>query len=297
MTLRSVSHALSRRTPWPVTEAACAADALALLSAAPYRLVISDVRMPGMDGLALLREVGRMKQAPPVVMMTAYGTIELAVECLKRGAYDFLTKPVELDQLAGLVQSALGCRESEADGDSAAHLCGLIGASQAMREVFRQIRALAAVSSTVLVTGESGTGKELVSRAIHTLSERRHKKLVVVNCPAIPESMLESELFGHTCGAFTNAVTGRQGLIEEADGGTLVLDEIGDLPLPLQAKILRVLEDREVRPVGSNKARQVNVRVIAVTNQNPPGQGGRGALQARPLSPAERAAAPPSPAA
>jgi DNA-binding NtrC family response regulator len=262
--LISVSASLSKATSYPVSAAASAAEALAMIPAAAFSLIISDVKMPQMDGLALLREVGRLRQAPPVVMLTAYGSIELAVECLKCGAYDFLTKPVEMDRLLALVRNALGkAKHSEEEG-----LCGLLGKSRAMRAVFSQIRSYAATDSTVLVTGESGTGKELAAKAIHALSARRQRKLVVVNCPAIPEPVLESELFGHARGAFTSAVADRKGLLEEADGGTVVLDEIGDLPLRLQAKLLRVLEDKEVRPLGSNRSRRVDLRCLALTNQD-----------------------------
>lgn len=261
--LQSLRASLARSTSWPVAVAASGAEALAMLQATEARLIISDVRMPQMDGLALLREVRRLRPGAPVVMLTAYGSIELAVECLKSGAYDFLTKPVEMERLVSLIHNALGKEEAPRSG-----LCGIVGRSAAMQRVFAQMRLLAAADSTVLITGESGTGKELAARAIHTLSKRRHKRLVVVNCPAIPEQVLESELFGHARGAFTSAVAERKGLIEEADGGTLVLDEVGDLPLSLQAKLLRVLEDKEVRPVGANRARRADVRCLALTNQN-----------------------------
>jgi DNA-binding NtrC family response regulator len=258
--LQSLHTGISKLTSWPVAEAGSAAAALRMFKEKPFRLVISDIRMPDMDGLALLKEIGRLERACSVIMLTAFGTIELAVECLKNGAYDFLTKPVELHSLASLINRALGGAKPPVG------LGGLVGRSEAMQTVFHQIEVFARTDSTVLITGESGTGKELTARAIHALSERCQGKLVVVNCPAIPGPVLESELFGHTRGAFTNAVADRKGLFEEAHGGTLILDEIADLPLGLQAKLLRILEDREVRPVGSNRSRKVDVRCIALTN-------------------------------
>lgn len=255
--------------------AANAAQALEALESETVSLMLTDLRMPGMDGLELLREALAVEPALSVIVLTGFGSIETAVEALKAGAYDFLTKPVDKDVLLRTLDKALErnrlleenfCLRSwvasrELDDE-------LVGESVAMRRLKEQIRAVAQSDYTVLITGESGTGKERISRAIHKLSSRRDKPLLTVNCPAIPDQLLESELFGHEKGAFTGADRTRKGIFVEASGGTLLLDEIGDISMNIQTKLLRVLQEREVRPVGSSRSVPVDVRILASTNRD-----------------------------
>jgi DNA-binding NtrC family response regulator len=249
-------------------------SALKLLQERPCALMITDLRMPGMDGFALLKQAIALEPALSVIVLTGFGTIETAVAALKTGAYDFLTKPIDQDGLYGVVAKGLDraalLRENRRLKDAMA-VWGprheLIGDSPAMRRLSEQIEAVAATDYTVLILGESGTGKELVARTIHRLSSRGEHTMVNINCTAIPEHLLESELFGHVKGAFTGADKPRQGLFLAADGSSLHLDEIGDLPLQLQPKILRALQEREIRPVGGTEDIPVNVRILASTNR------------------------------
>jgi two-component system response regulator HydG len=231
--------------------------------------------MPGVDGLELLPQLARRLPGATLILMSAFGTADLAIEAMKRGAYDYLSKPFAPSELLLVLRKA---RERErlrrsnqtlrrevqrAVGDRA-----IVAASPAMIAVLELLERAAEFKSTVLLTGESGTGKEVLARAIHAQSPRRDESFVAVNCAAIPEALLESELFGHAKGAFTGADRARRGLFVEADGGTLFLDEIGELPLPLQAKLLRVLETSSVRPVGGGTERKIDVRVVAATNRD-----------------------------
>ena len=249
--------------------------ALADLSAKPCDVMVSDLRMPGLTGLDLLPKALALAPSLGIVLLTAHGDIDSAVLALRAGAYDFLTKPVDSDHLArvvakGLERAAL-LRENRRLRAAAAACgtdAGLLGESPAMRQVKSTIAAVAASDYTVLIRGESGTGKELAARAIHALSRRVDGPLLSVNCPAIPDQILESELFGHVRGAFTGAERDRRGLFVAANGGILVLDEIGDIPMSVQTKLLRVLQEREVRPVGSSKSIPVDVRILAATNQD-----------------------------
>jgi two-component system response regulator AtoC len=260
---------------WEARAVASAADALRELEARDCDLVLTDVRMPGMDGLALLREIQRLRPELTVIVMSAYGAQEAALEAMKAGAYDYVSKPFRKDEVVLVLRKAeererlarenRRLRTELAGGWGPANL---VGASAAMQEVLRQIRKVAPQKTTVLVQGESGTGKELVARALHELSPRAPLPFVAVNCGAIPSELIESELFGHVRGAFTDATRTRKGLAEEADGGTLFLDEIGELPLALQPKLLRFLEDEEVRPLGDVRARKVDVRVVAATGRD-----------------------------
>jgi len=237
-------------------------------------LVITDVQMPTMSGYEVLRAIRELGPETVVIVVTAFATVEKAVEAMRQGAHDYLTKPFSRDALCMAVEKALAFRglkeeNSRLKSQLAARqpLAEIIGVSAPMQELARQIRQVAPSEATVLIGGESGTGKELVARAIHRASDRGQESFVPVNCAAIPKDLLESELFGHLKGAFTGAVRDRQGKFAQADGGTLFLDEVGELPLDLQPKLLRALQEREIEPVGG-KPRKVDVRVVAASNRD-----------------------------
>ncbi|MGE4299317.1 MAG: sigma-54-dependent transcriptional regulator [Desulfovibrionaceae bacterium] len=258
-----------------VLVSADAAHALETLRTTQVALMITDLRMPGVDGMELLGQALTLEPDMSVVLHTAYGTIETAVQALKSGAYDFITKPVEPETLfrvvdKGLERNRLLGENQRLRSRVARHDLAdvLIGESQPMRRLTEQLAAVAASDYTVLIRGESGTGKELAARAIHRQSNRAAKPLVSINCSAIPTELMESELFGHVKGAFTGADRHHKGLFPAAHQGTLLLDEIGDLPRDIQAKLLRVLQEREVRPVGSSQSVKVDVRVLASTNRD-----------------------------
>jgi DNA-binding NtrC family response regulator len=249
--------------------------ALALLEHEDVDLILTDLRMPAMGGLDLLSAVKRRDPNLPVVLMTAYGSVKDAVQAMKDGAFDFIVKPFEIDELAAVLGNALKLHDALRDNQRLrAELEGrysfssLIGSSPAFRSVISAIGEVCESKATVLVTGESGTGKEMVARAIHFNSSRKAGPFVAINCAAIPEGLLESELFGHVKGAFTGAVANRSGRFAQAHGGTLFLDEIGDMPIATQAKILRVLQERSFEPVGSTLTREVDVRLLAATNKD-----------------------------
>ena len=240
-----------------------------------YDLVIMDVKMPGVGGLEALSEVRRLRPNLIVVMITAFGTQQIALEAIRKGAYDYFSKPFEIDEMRIVVRRALEKQQllrqiSNLENRLVERLSfdRIIGTSHAMREVYNLIERVITNDVTVLITGESGTGKELVAQAIHYHSARRSKPFVSVNCAAIPEPLLESEMFGHEKGAFTGAVGLKAGRFEAANGGSIFLDEIGDMPLGLQSKLLRVLQEREFTRVGGNKPVRVDIRVIAATNQD-----------------------------
>jgi len=249
-------------------------EALDLVAGKSIDLVLLDIQMPEMNGFEMLDRLQRVDGCVTVIMMTGYGSIETAVDAIKAGAYDFITKPFDKAGLFRTVRKGLEhnllirenihlrrrVRETESFAD-------FVGESKPMQRLYHAIRTTARTDYTVLIRGESGTGKELTARAIHSLSKRRNKALLMVNCPAIPEHLLESELFGHTRGAFTGAQRDQKGLFVEADKSTLCLDEIGDVPVAVQTKLLRVLQEHEVKPVGSTKTRSVDVRIIASTNR------------------------------
>ena len=250
-------------------------QALAILEQQDIDLVISDWRMPGMDGPQLLAEVKQRYPQLPVIVMTAYSTVKNAVQSMRNGAYDYIAKPFDIDELDITVNKALQFRDilrdnarMRAELDEHQHVDSLIGDSPSFRRVLQAIDSVRDSSATILLTGESGTGKEMVARAIHKHGNRADKPFVAVNCAAIPEGLLESEMFGHRKGAFTGAVADRVGRFLQADKGTLFLDEVGDMPLALQAKILRALQERVIEPVGDPRERKVDVRVIAATNKN-----------------------------
>ena len=238
-------------------------------------LVVTDVRMPDLDGLDALQELRALEPSPHVIVITAFGSIETAIKAVKLGAYDYITKPFEIDVLTLAIDKALEERSLRREvarlRREVTHnyrFENIIGKSPAMQEVFDLIRRLAGSAANVLITGESGTGKELIARAIHYNSPRQKRAFVAVNCAAIPDTLLESELFGYKRGAFTDARQDRMGMFVEAEGGTLFLDEIGDLSPQLQAKLLRVLQEREVRPLGANRAEKIDVRVLSATNRD-----------------------------
>lgn len=252
-----------------------APEALAALRAGPYSLLITDLRMPEMDGIELLTEAKRLRPELEVVVMTAYATVETAVHAMKLGATDYLAKPFDKDMLLVVAAKALERSNLRQENrqlrtlvTESVSLGNIIGEAETMQTVFDIVRRVVPVSSTVLITGESGTGKEMVARHIHFCGPRQSKPFIVVNCAAIPDTLVESELFGHEKGAFTGADSARAGKFESADGGTIFLDEIGDMRLDAQAKLLRVLQDGLVERVGADRPRKVDVRVIAATNRD-----------------------------
>jgi len=251
-------------------------EAMRLIRSESYDLAILDIKMPGISGLDLLDKVREIKAELLVVIMTAEAGMKNAVEAMKRGAYDYLTKPFDLDVVDAIIEKANRAREmtlqvSTLKDELKEHYLlerGIIGNSPPMREVYKTIGKVAPSDMTVLVQGESGTGKELIARAIHYNSRRLVKPFIAMNCAAIPKELLESELFGHEKGAFTGAIERKPGKFEQANGGTVFLDEIGDMPLDLQAKILRVLQEREITRTGGSQNIQVDVRIVAATNQD-----------------------------
>ena len=270
--LRLVLETMLRRHGYTVKAVASAEAALAALEAFAPDFVLADVRMGGMSGIELTRELAARGSSVTVIVMSAYGSIELALEAMKAGAYDYVAKPFKQDEVLLALRKAEEReslrRENKALKEqvaAAARFEEMIGKSEAMAGVYRTIEKAAAYATTVLIQGESGTGKELVARALHVRSPRKERRFVAVNCGAIPEALLESELFGHRRGAFTDAVADKRGLFEEAHEGTLFLDEIGELPLATQVKLLRVLQEGTLRRLGDTKDRQVDVRVVAAT--------------------------------
>lgn len=268
-------HYLSREG-YEVATAPSAEAALAYLEDNEADLVLTDLRMGGrMDGLGLVQEIHATRPETQVILMTAFGGIETAIEAIKAGAYHFVAKPVKLPEVGALLQKALTERDLRRENrqlrqavEERYHFGQLLGKSASMQRLFDLLERLANTHSTVLIQGESGTGKELVARALHFNSPRRHQSFVPINCAAMPEGLLESELFGHVKGAFTGAQIARKGLFLEASHGTVFLDEIGEMPAGMQAKLLRVLEQREIRPVGSDREVAVDVRVLAATNRD-----------------------------
>jgi two-component system, NtrC family, response regulator HydG len=262
---------------WAVTAVTGGEDAQTALGREEYAVVLTDLVMEPIDGLAVLREAQRVQPRARVVLMTAFGSLESAIDAMRQGAYDYLTKPFKLPELSVVVKRAVEDqrlreenRRLRAEVERRYSFDNILGRSKAMQGVFEQIRAVADTDAPVLLLGDSGSGKELVSRAIHWHSGRREGAFVAVNCAAIPETLLESELFGHERGAFTGADRKRRGLFVEAQGGTLLLDEIAEMPQSLQVKLLRALQDRVVRPVGGNEEIKVDLRLISATNRDLP---------------------------
>ncbi len=245
------------------------------LDALGTELLLTDLRMPEIDGLDLLQQVRRLPNQFPVIIMTAFATVDTAIEGLRRGAFDYITKPFKLNELTLTIERALSFYRLKMQNQaltSAVHKTWnrqtLVGKSTAIQNIFDLIERVGPASTNVLITGESGTGKEVVARALHNQSPRAQKPFIAINCTAIPDSLMESELFGHVKGAFTGATGDKKGLFEEADGGTIFLDEIGDMDMALQAKLLRVLQERQIKPVGSNQNKSIDVRVIAATHKD-----------------------------
>ena len=273
--MRELIHDVLKARGHQITTAGSGQEALALLAQTDFDVVLTDLRMKRMEGTELLTEIKRLYPDIGVILMTAFGSVETAVESMKHGASDYLTKPVKSDEIVRVVERAV--REAalrrevsrlrkEVRKEYSFHQ--ILGKSKAIQAVFDLIRRVADSPTNVLITGESGTGKELVAKAIHYNSDRREAPFIPINCAAIPEQLLESELFGHMRGAFTDAKMDKRGLFEEAQKGTVFLDEISELPLLLQAKILRVIQEKEIRRVGATKPISVDVRIIAATNLN-----------------------------
>jgi two-component system response regulator HydG len=271
--MRTTLAMMLRSAGYEVDEAEEGTQGKELGATGAYDLVVTDLRMGQCDGIAVLRATKEAQPMTEVIVMTAYGTIESAVEAMRLGAFDYIQKPFTEQELMVKVGKALETRRLHGQVQLFAQefkeryqFQNIIGRSQAVRDVLTRVLKVAPTDAIVLITGESGTGKELVARAVHANSKRSHRPFVTVNCAAITETLLESELFGHARGAFTGAVSARKGLFEEADGGTFFFDEIAETTLPFQAKLLRAIQDGEVRRVGENKAILVNIRIVAATN-------------------------------
>ncbi|MFH1479778.1 MAG: sigma-54 dependent transcriptional regulator [Pseudomonadota bacterium] len=270
-----VLEALLSPEGYEIITAENATDALRLIRESDVDLVITDMKMPGLSGMELLEESKRIKSDLPIIMMTAYGTIEMAVEAMKKRAYDYITKPFKNEELKLTIKKALEnyrlLKEnrllSEALSDRY-RFGNIIGKSKPMQEIYEMIGKVAQSKASVLITGTSGTGKELIAKAIHYNSPRKNRPFISVNCGALTETLLESELFGHEKGAFTGAIAMKKGRFELADGGTLFLDEVGEMPPPLQVKLLRVLQEMEFERVGGTRTIKVDVRVLSASNRN-----------------------------
>ena len=273
--LRHMLTVMLTRQGYQVDSAAHGADGLDAIRSKAFDFILCDIRMPEMDGKTFLVNALQEHVTSPIIMMSAYGTVDTAVECMKKGAYDFISKPFKKDEIVMVLKKA---EERERLKDENSRLrdkvagrfeySGIISRNPAMEEIFSQIRKISDLKTTILILGESGTGKELVARAIHGNGRRASKPFVAVNCGAIPENLLESELFGHVRGAFTDATGDKTGLFEQAEGGTLLLDEIGEMSLALQVKLLRVLQEEEIRRVGGSKSSRINVRVLSATSRD-----------------------------
>lgn len=275
MSIVEVLKALLMREGYEVDTASNGNEALEKLRSKSYALMISDIRMQPLDGISLLKEARKIQDHLAVIMMTAYATVETAVEAMKIGAFDYVCKPFKIDELLLTVQRALSyehaLQENKTLKDNlrtSYHYENLVGDSDAMQKIYALIEKVAPTDSTILIRGESGTGKELVARALHNYSRRIEKPFVAINCAALPENLLESELFGYVKGAFTGANKSKKGLFESAEGGTLLLDEIGSIPVDMQQKLLRALEAREIRPVGGTENIHIDVRIVAATNED-----------------------------
>ncbi|HXH27608.1 MAG TPA: sigma-54 dependent transcriptional regulator [Candidatus Polarisedimenticolia bacterium] len=273
--MRDFLSIMLKKEGFAVLQAESALRASEIIARGEFDLVVSDIAMPGQSGLEVLRQVKAANPDIPVIMITAYASTESAVEALKLGAYDYIIKPFDVEELKVVVRNALERRRLETENrllkrelKERFRSDELVGDSVRMKEVLEMVAKIAPTNSTVLISGESGTGKELVARAIHGASPRHDRPFVSINCGAMPDELLESELFGHTRGSFTGALASKKGLFEVADGGTLFLDEIGDTSPAMQVKLLRVLQEKRIRRVGGTEETEVDVRVLAATNQD-----------------------------
>jgi two-component system response regulator AtoC len=276
--MRHMLQAMVSRHGYTVETALDGQDALRKIGGQHFDFILCDIRMPHMDGLAFLKEAGPILQTSTVIMMSAYGTIDMALEAIKAGAYDFISKPFKTDEVLLTLKKAeerelLKQENSLLKEQIEAIRAGkdfdrMVAGSKSMHSLFALARKVAPYDTTVLIIGESGTGKELVARGIYAASQRKAQPFIAVNCGSIPQNLLESEFFGYIKGAFTGADKTRKGILAEADGGTLFLDEIGELPLDMQVKLLRVLQEGEIKPVGANKTERINVRILAATARN-----------------------------
>ena len=265
--LRRVLQAALEKAGYVVRTADDGEHALRLLEERPVDLVLTDATMPGMDGLALVQEIGKRWPATGTVMMTAFGTIPMAIQAIRCGALEFVTKPFDLEVLKRTIDGALRqCKPSKPAAPEAGGL--FIAESPAMREVENLVRQVADARATVMIGGESGVGKEVVARALHRLGSRAAESFVPVSCAAIPETLLEAELFGHEKGAFTGATSAREGRFEAADRGTLFLDEVGEIPLSVQSKLLRAVQEREIERLGANRSTKVDIRLVTATHRD-----------------------------
>lgn len=273
--LRHMLSLMLTRQGYVTDSAADGENGLACIKSKVYDFILCDIRMPEMDGKAFLAKAMEEQVNVPIIMMSAYGSVETAVECMKMGAYDFISKPFKKDEIVMVLKKAeererLKAENSQLREAAAGRFAysGIISHNARMEDVFNQIKRVTSLKTTVMILGESGTGKELVARAIHQNGRRSTKSFVAVNCGAIPENLLESELFGHVRGAFTDASDDKTGLFELADGGTLFLDEVGEMPTALQVKLLRVLQEEEIRRVGASVSRKVDVRIVSATSRD-----------------------------
>lgn len=284
--MRSILRQLLAGAGYRVLTADSAETALEIFSSEDVDVILTDIKMSGMDGLELLDQIKTIDEEVLVIIMTAYSSVDSAIAALRKGAYDYITKPFVNEDLLQSVKNALRTKELFKENrnlrrelDKHYSFSELIGTSSALQAVFRLIEKVSATNASILIQGESGTGKELVARAIHHHSPRANKPFVAINCGALPESLLESELFGHTKGAFTDAKIDKKGLFRSVEGGTLFLDEVGEIPLPLQVKLLRALQEHEVTPIGASIPVKFDARIIAATNRNLEEEVSKGAFR------------------
>ncbi len=277
VTFRETFAKILREEDMSVTAVGNGTDAIDAVMKQPFGVVVLDIRMPGADGIKVLREIMRIRPETRVIMITAYGTIEMAVEAIKLGACDYVMKPVVMDDVLTKIRQNMKYLDLQEENKQLKQeltrrfdISQIIGKSPAVQSVFEMIRKVAPTKSNVLITGKSGTGKELVARAIHSLAAQGSRHFLAVNCSAIPEGLLESELFGHKKGSFTSAIRDKKGFFESARGGTLFMDEIGHMPMSCQVKLLRAVEHRQIIPVGSTEPVDIDLRLIAATNKDLP---------------------------
>ena len=274
-TFRKTFATVLKEEAMAVTAVDNGSDAITAIMKEPYDMAVLDIHMPGADGIKVLREIMKIRPQTRVIMITAFGTVEMAVEAIKLGACDYVMKPVIFDDVLTKMRQHLKYQQLQEENqelkrelDSKFDISQIIGTSGAMQQVFEMVRKVALTNSNVLITGQSGTGKELIARAIYSLNSTSNKRFVAINCGAIPEGLLESELFGHKKGSFTSAIEDKIGIFETANGGTLFLDEIGYMPMSCQVKLLRAVEQKQITPVGSTEPVEINLRLIAATNKD-----------------------------